>query len=206
MKSVIIKACLPDSRIERGFVSSDQEIWCINKQPVIPVRWDRWFQLHSWGHMLSRHGIEYICWLSSLDKPVYLFEEQIDKWEGFMSDLELDYSSYPAQFKPYPVEEAIKLGGRAYLTGSFAYLIAFAILEGFEEIEFAGTDLLYSVGPHSPSESWAIPCMEYWLGIAHAKGIRVREPIPNGIFMNPWEDLAETHEGLYGLDPKVGGE
>jgi hypothetical protein len=85
-------------------------------------------------------------------------------------------------------------------------MIALATLENFEEIEFAGVDMLYSNGPHEPTEAFAIPCMEYWLGIAHARGMRIREPIPNGIFMNPWKDLAETHEGLYGLDPKVGGE
>lgn len=55
-----------------------------------------------------------------------------------------------------------------YFTCSIAYMIAYAVYKGATEIEMYGVALLL------PKEySWERPCVEFWIGYAMAKGIKI---------------------------------
>lgn len=59
---------------------------------------------------------------------------------------------------------------RDYFTCTFAYQIAQAIEEGFEEILVYGLELLLGTKREATVES---SCVNYWLGLAEGKGIKV---------------------------------
>jgi hypothetical protein len=58
-----------------------------------------------------------------------------------------------------------------YFTSSVAFMIALAIEEGFKEIGLWGIDLI--VGDEYFYQK---PCAEFWLGVAHGKGITITLP------------------------------
>ena len=70
---------------------------------------------------------------------------------------------------PYPLAAVEKLTPHgAYHAGSFDYMLALAVLEGFKQIRVCGLD--YNAGGEPLS---ARPCVEYWLGVAEGRGIKV---------------------------------
>ena len=72
----------------------------------------------------------------------------------------------------FPYNKAEELYGSMYLTSSPAYMMAYAILQGAEEIAVYGVDL--STDDHE--YFWQRPCMEAWIGFAKGKGIKVTIP------------------------------
>jgi hypothetical protein len=180
-KSIIIKGVIPDERTDQGRIGVDQEVWMINCQPE-PPRWDRWFQLHGLGHIHSKHGSRELARLAqmSMQKPVYLYPTQRDKWQDFFL-YGLGKSEEPQHnFQEFPIEQMCAHWGIRYFTGSFALLVAFATwlhINGsihVDSIEFAGTNLWPDPKhPQYPDEHWAVPCVEFWLSKAHSEGIRI---------------------------------
>lgn len=78
---------------------------------------------------------------------------------------------------PFPLDEMpIK-----YFTNSIAYMIAYAIYKEATEIEMYGVALLLE-----REHSWERPCIEFWIGYAIAKGIKVtvHEPTTIECFKN----------------------
>lgn len=193
-----------------------------------------WFQLHGLGHMVEAHGQDYLVWLSGLDCPLYMFRGQIARWPVYVNqELKIDIP-LPEHATPYPVEPAIQLAGRKYITNTFSYQVALAILIGATHIHITGltlgedtkqlwdsrrdaADYLEDCSEYFPGnltsarkatvikdlrgegageESWIIPNLEFWLGIARGRGIEVT--VTGGhLFYDKWN-------GLYGLE--AGGE
>jgi hypothetical protein len=68
----------------------------------------------------------------------------------------------------FPIEECVKRFGQPYFSNTICYMIAYAIMQGAEEIETFG------VNQASSSEySMEKAGVEYWLGIAVGLGIKV---------------------------------
>ena len=67
----------------------------------------------------------------------------------------------------YPLSKVHALPHGAYHAGSFDWMVAFAIVEGFREIHIHGADFARGGEPIS-----ARPCLEYWLGVAEGRGIK----------------------------------
>jgi len=86
---------------------------------------------------------------------------------------------------PFPIDEM----PFKYFTNSIAYMIAYAIYKRATEIELYGVPLLY-LEEYTKQQ----PCIEFWLGYAMAKGIKVVVHGPTNIFS------AEPYKGLYGYD------
>ncbi len=86
---------------------------------------------------------------------------------------------------PFPIDEM----PFRYFTNSIAYMIAYAIYKKATEIELYGVPLLY-VEEYTKQ----LPCVEFWLGYAMAKGIKVTVHSPTNIFS------PEPYKGLYGYD------
>ena len=68
----------------------------------------------------------------------------------------------------FPLEECVKEFGNPYFTNTISYMIAYALLKGAKEIE------TYGVNQASSSEYFYEKAgVEYWLGIAVGKGVKV---------------------------------
>lgn len=86
---------------------------------------------------------------------------------------------------PFPIDEM----PFKYFTNSIAYMVAYAIYKGATEIELFGVAMLYH-----EEYTKQVPCVEFWLGYAIAKGIKVTVHGPTNIFSS------EPYRGLYGYD------
>jgi hypothetical protein len=100
------------------------------------------------------------------------------------------HPDYPGLVE-FPLERFINEVGFAYFNGTAAYAVAFAILLGVEEISMFGCDFTYANAHHAEKGR---ACVEYWLGFARARGIRIS--IAGG------SSLMDSCEGgeLYGYD------
>jgi hypothetical protein len=86
---------------------------------------------------------------------------------------------------PFPLDEMpIK-----YFTSSIAYMVAYAIYKGATELEMYGCPLL---GKDEYSEQRQ--CIEFWIGYAMGKGIKVTVHKPTNIL------TAKPRMGLYGYE------
>jgi hypothetical protein len=147
------------------------EIWGINDIYRHIPRFDRFFQLHKPEQLDKEHKAHperdnaeiNRASIMNMQCPVYLQE----------ADPEIPHTiKFPLQelidtFSPYFVEpEHTK-----YFTNTIAYLLAFAIYEGFEEIHVYGVDMAMS------SEfSQQRPSCEFWLGVAVGRGSKIHVP------------------------------
>lgn len=77
------------------------------------------------------------------------------------------YDEIPTS-EAYPIDEAIREFGIPYFNNTIAFMIAYALLHGVEELQIwginqaSGTEYFYEKG-----------CVEYWLGIASGMGVKV---------------------------------
>ncbi len=175
-KKVAILGYTP-TRKDAPYADKSWEIWGLNdlykfKAADDVVRWDRWFELHDETltgnndrHSFEQRIEEFAKW----DIPVYLQK----KHPAVKCSVE------------YPLEEAIEQFG-GYYTNTISYMIALAIMEGFEEIGIYGIDM-------SVSEEYNAqrPSCEYYLGIAKGKGIKLT--------IHPAADLLKARF-LYGYE------
>jgi hypothetical protein len=84
---------------------------------------------------------------------------------------------------PFPFDEM----HCQYFTSSIAYMIAYAIYKGADEIDLYGIQMATRVEFTNQR-----PCCEYWLGYAEGKGIK--------IFINRPSQLIFSPKGRYGVD------
>lgn len=144
------------SRWEAPFHDDTWECWGLNDMQMDGVVWDRWFALHTLEHFENHYTLGWIyqkIMMRKLHVPIYVWEEFVD---------------VPG-CRIYPKEEveALTSWGR-YHCGSFDWMVALAILEGFEEIRICGVNLMESQEPISSRA-----CLEYWIGVAEGRGITV---------------------------------
>ena len=120
------------------------------------------------------------------DKNHYNFKqerEEINKL-GIPVVTQKKHKLFPTAI-PFPIDEMpIK-----YFTNSIAYMIAYAIHKGATEIEMYGVPLIY-VDEYTRQ----LPCVEYWIGYARGKGIKVTIHGSTNIFS------PKPYTGLYGYD------
>jgi len=154
-KKVALVGYAAASRGLAPFDDPEYEIWGLNQVNRWIPRADRWFEIHQEWNTHVVEGTDYMDFMKTLPIPVYM--------------------SYPDPIIPnaiqYPKDALVKEFGIEYLTSTIAEMLALAIYEGFSTIGLYGIDLV--VG-----DEWSYqkPCAEFWLGVAHAKGIAVRLP------------------------------
>lgn len=114
-------------------------------------RADRWWEMHPLTvPPQTEHELEL---MRAAPVPLYTFEVEPSI----------------AQSVRFPLERLLALpGARDYFSCTFAYQIAFAVAEGFEEIALYGVEL--TGGREYLLER---PCVEYWVGYAQGRGVRV---------------------------------
>lgn len=99
-------------------------------------------------------GTDHRGWIQSCEIPVLMTQRHDD---------------LPTSVR-FPIEECIGIASD-YYTSTVALLIAFAIRQGYKEIALYGIDLV--VGTEYEVQK---ACAEFWLGVAHGRGIDIKLP------------------------------
>lgn len=160
---VAIVCGAPSSELLAPFDDASYEIWVLgnryHKYRERGLRVSRIFEIHD---NLSEHGNEdvYRDYLVGAEKPLIVGEVFKAKYKDAPHVDVFPYNDVEKHFK------------ELYLTSSPAYMIAYAILSGVEEIAIYGVDL--SISDHE--YFWQRPCVEYWIGYARGIGIKVTIP------------------------------
>ena len=93
----------------------------------------------------------------------------------------------------FPLEDVLNNLGYDYFNGTAAYAVAFAIHIGVEKISLFGVDFSY---PNQHQAEKGRACVEYWLGKAQERGIKISVPKSTTLL-----DACHTRaERLYGYD------
>jgi hypothetical protein len=140
------------------------ELWGTNVNHKFMKRWDRWFQLHPpvWkGLPFYGRSLEHMKFLETCGVPLYMRYPS----PGFPTSL------------PYPYEDVYASIGRRYLTSTGAHAVALAIHEQVDEIKLYGVNLASNTEYVEQR-----PCIEWLLGLAEGRGIKVDVPSFSSIF------------------------
>lgn len=102
------------------------------------------------------------------------------------------HPNYPALVE-FPLEEVLNELGHDYFNSTAAYAVAYAVYKGVDELSVFGMDFSYA-NVHDAEKGRA--CVEFWLGQAHARGIKINMP-KNTTLM---DSCAGRVGRLYGYD------
>ncbi|KKN82076.1 hypothetical protein LCGC14_0313430 [marine sediment metagenome] len=162
------------------FDDPEWEIWGLNELYMLIPRWTRWFELHRREIYEADKGRthEHIQKLQAMTVPVYMQQH----WEDI------------PQSVVYPLTEIIHRYGdpeQPYLTNSISYMIALAMMEGFEEIGVFGVDMAHDTEYQSQR-----PSCEYYIGYARGMGIKVTIPAQSDLlkaaFLYGYQSIAQS--------------
>jgi hypothetical protein len=174
MMRVAIVGAAPSSRDLAPFHSPEYAIWtCSPSNAGKLPRVDAWFELHALADLRIPHWQEWVVpycrHLTGLECPVYM-QEKNDLVPGA---------------RVFPHAELAAQFGTTFLTSSIAWMIAFALREGAEEIAIYGVDMCAST-----EYEYERPGCQYFLAYARRRGIKIYVP--------PQSDL-DVPVPLYGI-------
>lgn len=102
------------------------------------------------------------------------------------------HPSYPA-LVAFPLEDVLNHLGHDYFNNTAAYAVAFAIHIGATTISLFGMDYTY---PNVHDAEKGRACVEFWLGQAHARGIKINLPKTTTLMDSCYPQASR----LYGYD------
>lgn len=102
------------------------------------------------------------------------------------------HPDYPALVE-FPLQDVLNHLGHDYFNSTAAYAIAFAIHTGAAQISVFGMDFTY---PNSHDAEKGRACVEFWLGQAHARGIKINLPKTTTLMDSCYPSASR----LYGYD------
>ena len=152
---VAIMGFATSSRDLAPFDDPEYEIWTLNQLYRHVPRSTRHFDIHCNWEEGNVDGTDHRGWIRDSPVPVYMMKA---------------HDEFPNAVR-YPIERVIKDAGIDYFTSTIAFEVGLAMSEGFKEIALYGVDLI--VGTEYSVQK---ACLEFWLGMAHARGIKVRLP------------------------------
>jgi len=174
------------SRRDAPYHDPGWDIWAFSSLKVHTPRITRWFELHALDDLRQQLRREtryrrsfhnYMEFLSRLPCPVYMQRAH----------------PFIPRSVPYPLQQALDAFGRCF-TSTASYLIALAILEGYDTIGLWGISL------RAPTVyARQRPAVEYLLGVARQRGIEVRLP-PGSTLRIPERPVLVPTAVLYGYD------
>lgn len=102
------------------------------------------------------------------------------------------HPDYPA-IEAFPLQDVANATGFAYFNSTAAYAVAYAVHIGVKKMTLFGFDFTYPNAHHAEKGR---ACVEFWLGIAAARGIEIAIPRESSLMdaCNPFADR------LYGYD------
>jgi hypothetical protein len=176
MKSVALLG-FSNKTLPYVFNSKADEKWSLNHTYLIEnfPKIDRHFELHNKKWFLRKESPkskEYGEWLKQKhDFPSYMQH----KYKIFPSSVKYPFVEVVKDCLPNLVQvnnEGIEKA-RQYFTSTLDYMIAMAIHEKFDQIEFYGVDM-----ENDTEWGYQKPGGEFWLGMALGRGIKVIIPEP----------------------------
>lgn len=184
------------SKLIVPFGEEGWEFWGLNdptEGPGQPSRhsFTRWFQIHPPRYLVKHYpkGLMDLAdaWGKSRDIRLYM---------------DRHYPEYPDS-EPYPKDEVEALTNFGwYHASSFDWMVALGILEGFEVIELYGASF-YTFPVFNTEPITALACLQYWLGVAEGRGIKVN--VFGGGHLFTIQHLAVYNSKLkYGWDREPG--
>ncbi len=102
------------------------------------------------------------------------------------------HPDYPA-LAEFPLQDVLNHLGHDYFNSTAAYAIAFAIHMGAEQISIFGMDFTY---PNVHDAEKGRACVEFWLGQAHARGVKINLPATTTLMDSCYPRTSR----LYGYD------
>lgn len=102
------------------------------------------------------------------------------------------HPEYPG-LVPFPLEAVVRDTGYAYMNSTAAYAVAFAVFLKVKKITLFGMDFTYAHSHHSEKGR---ACVEFWLGIAAARGIKISIPQKSSLM----DGCEPPRDRLYGYD------
>jgi hypothetical protein len=178
MSKIAIVCGAPSSEYLAPFNDPDWKIWVIGSRLNLYMekgyKVDLAFEIHK--DFTIRFDLEnskrnseyYINWLFNTGVPL-IVGETTEIPEKKKSD-----------YTVFPYEESAKLIGSQYLTSTTAFMLAYAIMSGAEEIGLWGVDMSCDDSEHF----FQRPCVEAWIGLAKGKGINVYIPKESPVLRN----------------------
>ena len=182
-KCFIVGFC-KTSRDAVPYNDPDAVIMGLNRGYLFQERADVWWEMHG-EHIYTwqqRRPGKHMDWLKNFPGPVYMHRPD----PGLPNSVAYPLAEVAADIGPYiwrvgktdkktngltDLDAMRDSTGEPYLSASIAYEIALAIYEGFEEIHLYGVDL------NTDAEyAWQKPVVEFLLGVAAGRGIRVVLP------------------------------
>lgn len=160
-KKCALVGFFPGTRHLAPYDDPEWEIWGCNEgyNHGFMKRWTQWFQIHQrWDFtkVNNRSDPDHWVWLQEEhDFPIYMQEKHDD---------------IPASVK-FPLEEVRERFGVAYFTSSFGYMIAKALLDGYDEIGIYGFEMATDT-----EYKYQRPNSEWWIGIAIGMGVKIVVP------------------------------
>lgn len=109
------------------------------------------------------------------------------------------HPDYPGLVE-FPLEDVVNDCPNGYFNSTAAYAVAYAVFLGVEKISMYGCDFTY---PNSHDAEKGRACVEFWLGICVARGIKVSMPKRSSL-MDACEPARDRLYGYDTLDVTVG--
>jgi hypothetical protein len=155
-KRVALVGLGTSSRLAAPYDDPAWEIWAMNQEYRWMPRADRWFEIHADYEHDQVRDTDYLAWLRACEIPIYM--QAVDP-------------TIPWSVR-YPLDAVKRRFPRKYLTSSLALMMAFAIMEGFEEVGFWGIEMNIDQAEYAEQR----PCAEYYVGYMDALGITATIP------------------------------
>lgn len=103
-----------------------------------------------------------------------------------------EHPDYPG-LVAFPLEDVLNNLGQAYFNSTAAYAVAYAIHIGVKHISVFGCDYTY---PDAHDAEKGRGCLEFWLGIAAARGIKLTVPKTSTLL----DGIYPQQDRFYGYD------
>lgn len=173
-RRVAIVGFCQDSRDWVRYEDESLECWGLNRGYIFQRRAERWYDMHSPAirYNPSRRPGNHTDWLKQFPGPVYMHEADPEIPNSVTYPLAQVAEAVAGNIYRVDKEGVVNSAvDEPYLTSSIAQQIALAIAEGYDEIHLYGIDL------NTDSEyAWQKPGVEYMIGVAAGKGIKVVLP------------------------------
>ncbi len=189
-RKIAIIGKAPDTQKLAPIDDASWEVWILNTSGVNQEvsRWDRHFELHDIELTKDPAYGGYYDWMRQQERPIYLRDEPPD---DFVNGVQFPLG--------HILESLSGCAGRKYLTNTVSLMVALAIYEhmqgpeAVEEIGLFGVNMAQHGIANAASHAGIFtseyarqrPSVEYWLGIANGKGIRVTIPDASDILKSP---------------------
>jgi hypothetical protein len=108
------------------------------------------------------------------------------------------HPDYPGMV-PFPLEEVLNDVPKGYMNSTAAHAVAYAVYLGVKKITLFGMDFTYANSHHAEKGR---ACVEFWLGVAAARGIEIAMPQQSSL-MDAREPMGERFYGYDTVDLNI---